>query len=286
MTVQSAFRHVRVLVRGSGDLGSGVVYRLHRAGFTVFIAELAAPKFVRRAVAYGAAVYEGTVTVDGLVAQLIDGDSELDRALAAGAVPVFVDPQGQLIQRVRPHVVVDARMEKRALDTSLADARLVIGLGPGFEAGRDCHAVIETNRGHYLGRVIWKGCAESDTGVPGEIGGIAAQRVLRAPVSGFVKSVKAIGEGVAAGECVAEVSGVPVLAQHSGIVRGMIHPSIEVPAGTKIGDIDPRARPEHCFSISDKALAVGGGVLEALLASDTVWALVSEAYGDAGRATG
>jgi xanthine dehydrogenase accessory factor len=238
------------------------------------VAELPRPQFVRRAVAYGAAVYEESAAVEGIVAQLVPDGDDIDKALAEGSVPVVIDPTGDLRPTFRPAVVVDARMEKRPQDTSIGDAPLVIGLGPGFEAGVHCHAVVETNRGHYLGRVLWRGQAELDTGAPGDVGGVSTQRVLRAPADGLVRPLRAIGDTVLLGEIVAEVGGVPVLALNSGVLRGLIHPSVEVVAGMKIGDIDPRARYEHCFSISEKALAIGGGVLEAILASEAVRALL------------
>ncbi len=264
------FSQVRIVVRGGGDLGSGVVYRLHRAGFPVVVLELAQPLFVRRGVAYGAAVFEGAVTVDGVTARRIDDVDAVEEAWAAGEVPVLVDPAGGLLARLKPTVVVDARMTKHPLDTQMGDAPLVVALGPGFEAGVHCHAVVETNRGHYLGRVYWRGSAEPDTGVPGQVNGVSALRVLRAPVSGLVRPLKAIGEAVKAGETVAEVDNQPVVARLDGVLRGLIHPTVPVHPGLKIGDIDPRAQPDHCFTISEKSLAVGGGVLEAVLASAAV----------------
>ncbi len=264
------FSAISVVVRGGGDLGSGVVYRLHRAGFPVIIAELAQPLFVRRPVCYGMAVYEDSVEVDGIVARRVTGPDEAAALVQTGVVPVLVAPDRAAFQALSPVVVVDARMAKRPLDTAIGDAPLVVALGPGFEAGIHCHAVVETNRGHFLGRVYWKGQAEPDTGVPGMVNGAAALRVLRTPASGHVLPQHAIGDRVSAGETVALVSGIPVVAQLGGVLRGLIHPSIWVTEGLKIGDIDPRAVVEHCFSISDKSLAVGGGVLEAILSSRVV----------------
>lgn len=264
------FSRVRVVVRGGGDLGSGVVYRLHRAGFPVAVLELRRPLFVRRGAVYGAAVYEGAITVDGVTARRIAEAAAAGPVWAAGEVPVLVDPEGETLAQLRPAVVVDARMAKQPLDTRQDVAPLVVALGPGFKAGLHCHAVVETNRGHYLGRVYWQGQAEPDTGIPGTVDGVAALRVLRAPASGFVRPLKSIGDVVRAGEAVAEVGGQSVVAKLDGVLRGLIHPAVEVQAGLKIGDIDPRARPEHCFTISEKALAVGGGVLEAVLASPVI----------------
>lgn len=264
------FANVRVLVRGGGDLGSGVVYRLHRAGFPVILAELPAPLFVRRAVAYGAAVYEGQITVENVTARLVPDLAAADECLRAGDVPVMVDANGALLSDLAPAVLVDARMAKRNLCTAQTDAPLVVALGPGFVAGQDCHAVIETQRGHNLGRVIWDGPATADTGQPGSVRGITGSRVLRAPADGHVEPQKTIGDLVQQGEVIATVAGQPVRASFDGVLRGLIHPRAVVTQGLKIGDVDPRARREHCFTISDKALAVGGGVVEAVLSSPQI----------------
>lgn len=266
----SPFERVRVVVRGGGDLGSGVIYRLRRAGFSVIVTELPAPLCVRRAVAYGSAVFEGAVTVDGVTARLAPDLKAIEAILRAGEVPVLVDANGEALPALRPQVIVDARMTKRKPGTTPVDAPLVVGLGPGFEASVDCHAVVETNRGHYLGRVFWNGRAEADTGVPGQINGIAARRVLRAPADGFVVAHKEIGEAVREGEIVAVVAGQSVRAAFEGILRGIIHPQVWVSSGVKIGDVDPRARRDHCFTISEKSLAIGGGALEAILASEVI----------------
>jgi len=258
------FDQVRVLVRGGGDLGSGVVYRLHRAGFPVVVTELENPLCVRRTVSFGAAVWEGAITVDGITARRAADWPAAEAILRQGDVPVLADAQGESVVAWRPMVEVDARMAKRNLGITLDDAPLVVALGPGFEAGMDCHAVIETNRGHFLGRVFWRGQAEPDTGVPGNVNGITARRVLRAPVDGFVAAFKSIGDPVQEGETVALVGGQPVVAAFDGILRGLAHERAPVTQGLKIGDVDPRVRREHCFTISEKALAVGGGVLEAI----------------------
>jgi len=260
-----------VLLRGGGDLATGVAHRLHRAGFGVVITELAQPLCVRRAVSFAEAVYAGAITVEGVTARLVtDADAVPSEArvravLAAHEIPVLVDPQGRALDLLRPTVVVDARLAKRNLDTSLHDAPLVIGLGPGFTAGVDCHAVVETNRGHHLGRVYWQGGAEPDTGQPEPVRGFGVDRVLRAPCAGVFVGRKRIGDAVLAGEIVAEVDGAPVVATFSGVLRGLLHDGLTVAAGLKVGDLDPRGVHEHCFTISDKARSVGGGVLEAVL---------------------
>lgn len=261
------FEHMPVVVRGGGDLGTGVIYRLTKAGFPVVVLELPGPRVIRRTVAFASAVFDGQITIDGLTARCIDDITGVPEILATGEIPVLVDAAGQSLKIIRPAVLVDARLAKRNLGTSLADASLVIALGPGFLAGDDCHAVIETNRGHTLGRVIWQGTAQPDTGKPGAVAGHTADRVLRAPADGFVTPHVEIGDRVAQGQPVASVAGEPVNAPFDGIVRGLIHPAVPVTTGLKIGDVDPRGVRDYCFSISDKALAIGGGVVEAVLSA-------------------
>lgn len=263
------FSEARVVVRGGGDLASGVIARLYRAGFPVIVLELPAPLLVRRAVSFGDAVYAGAVTVEGLTARLTETDG-LAAVLDAGEIPVLIDAGGASLASIRPTVIVDARMEKRNPDTRPSDAPLVIALGPGYEAGVDCHAVIETNRGHNLGRALWQGYAEADSGEPGTIGLKTHTRVLRAPADGHVQAHAAIGDVLEAGALIATVGGVELRAPFEGALRGLIHERVAVSAGMKIGDLDPRALPGHCFTISDKALAVGGGALEAVLSAAQV----------------
>lgn len=264
------FGHILVLIKGAGDLASGIAYRVHRAGFPVVMTEIAQPTAVRRTVAFAEAVYLGETQVEGLVARRVN---ELQEALALaqrGLISVVIDPAGKSVRLLQPSVVVDTIMAKRNTGTHITDAPLVVALGPGFTAGVDCHAVVETNRGHNLGRVMWQGQAETDTGVPGEIGGYVVQRVLWAPRSGTVRAAHAIGNRVEAGEVVAWVDKEPSRAPCAGVLRGVLNEGLKVPAGMKIGDVDPRARPEHCLTISDKALAVGGGVVEAILSAQQV----------------
>ncbi len=258
--------NILVVVKGGGDLATGVVHRLHRAGMPVVVTELAQPTVIRRAVALASAAFEGRVEVEGLVARLVESDQEIRATLAEGQVPVTIDPRGEVIPRLCPTVVVDAIMAKRHTGaTAITDAPIVIGLGPGFTAGVDVHAVIETNRGHYLGRVILSGSAEPHTGVPGSTVGFTAERVLRAPCEGTFTGRRRIGDLVETGEIVASVAGEPVAARISGVLRGLLADGLPVKAGMKVGDVDPRGVREHCFTISDKALAIGGGVLEAVL---------------------
>jgi len=256
---------ILTLIKGGGDLGTGVAYRLHRAGMQVVVTELARPTAIRRAVSVAEAVYEGEVSVEGLRARLVPDVGAARLTLADGAVPVLTDPQADITMELRPQVVVDARMAKHNLGTRLDEAELVIGMGPGFSAGRDVHAVIETARGHYLGRVLLSGEAAPNTGVPGSVGGESARRVLRAPADGAFQAWKRIGDPVVEGDVVAQVADQPIEARLSGVLRGILRDGLCVHHGMKVGDVDPRGVRDYCFTISDKALAIGGGVLEAIL---------------------
>jgi len=270
----------RVLILGAGDLATGVAHRLHRAGFHLVLTELPEPRAVRRLVAFSECVFERECEVEGVRAVRVDSAAEAAEVLgptrAAGApIPVLVDHDGRALHAIRailaPPMLVDARMAKRNLGTTLADAPVVIGLGPGFEAGVDCGAVVETARGHDLGRVIYRGRALEFTGVPGEVGGYTVERLLQAPGDGVLRTLVDLGARVEAGQVLAEVvpetarAALPVLAAIPGIVRGLLRDGAPVRRGQKIGDIDPRLDPALIHSISDKARAVAGGVLEGLL---------------------
>ena len=258
---------IRVLIRGGGEMASGIAHRLHQCHMQVLITEVAEPTAVRRSVAFAEAVYCGRQTIENVTAVL---DATCLDALIEwqhDAIPLFIDPQAKIIREVMPAVIVDATMSKSGGDTKLSDAPLVIGIGPGFTVGDNAHAVIESNRGYHLGRVIWQGAAQPDTGVPAPVAGHTEARVMRAPRSGCFSSCRAIGDRVAAGEIVGEVDGAPVRAQIAGLVRGMLHNGIQISAGVKVGDIDPRGETEYCGSISDKARAIGGGVVEAIFHS-------------------
>jgi xanthine dehydrogenase accessory factor len=249
-------------------LASGVAARLHRCGFAVVMTELPEPLMVRRTVCFGEAVYEGETAVEDIVARRVLDVAAARAALGARVIPVLVDPAAMRRSELAPDVLVDGIMAKRNTGTSRADAPRVIGLGPGFTAGADCHAVVETHRGHWLGRVYWQGSALPDTGTPGEIGGtIVAGRVLRAPTDGILEAHAAIGDQVTTGQIIATMAGIELRAGCDGVLRGLIRSGTRETAGVKVGDIDPRAERAYCFTISDKSLAVGGGVLEAILAS-------------------
>jgi xanthine dehydrogenase accessory factor len=254
-----------VLIKGAGDLATGVAARLYRCGFVVVMTERPNPLMVRRTVSFGEAVYAGQVAVEGIVARLASDIPAVHLVLDQGHIPVLVDPGANCRAELLPVALVDAIMAKSNLNTRITDAPCIIALGPGFTAGVDCHAVIETNRGHSLGRIIYSGSAEPDTGKPGSVDGKTGERILRAPVEGVVVGQASIGDRMAEGQIVAFVGGQPVHSQIAGILRGLIHSGIQVPAGTKIGDVDPIAEPAHCQQISDKAYAIAGGVLEAIL---------------------
>lgn len=256
---------IMVCLRGGGDLASGVAWRLHHARFKVLITEIPRPLAVRRKVAFCEAVYDGRTTVEGVEALLVHGAEEVSGVWEQGKIPLLVDPECTVRQVIRPDVLVDAILAKKNLGTKITDAPLVIALGPGFEAGKDAHFVVETNRGHNLGRLITSGRAEPNTGIPGPVQGITTERVLRAPAEGAWENALDIGDRVKKGDLVGSVSGIGVKAQIDGVIRGLIRPGVEVHKGMKIGDIDPRNRTEFCYTISEKSRALGGSVLEGIL---------------------
>jgi xanthine dehydrogenase accessory factor len=266
------------LIRGGGDLASGVALRLHRAGLKVMITELAQPLVVRRLVSFAEAVYRGDFRVENVTARRVNDLLSALRVIEEGEIPVLIDPDCESLRtlqmrkegprtysRLGPVVLVDGRMMKTYQDRDLDSAALIIGLGPGFVAGRNCHAVIETKRGHTLGRVIWDGTPEANTGIPESVADHGAERVLRAPGDGIFKAYVEICDHLDNGQPVGEVDGLPVAAPFSGVLRGLLQSGMKVTRGMKIGDLDPRDRPEYCSMVSDKSLAVGGGVLEAIL---------------------
>ncbi len=259
-----------VLVRGGGDLATGAAVRLHRCGFAVVVTEIERPLAVRRRVALAEAVYAGSITIEEVTGRRAAAAEAVAAILEAGEIPVLVDPEACSREVLAPLALVDGRMRKAPSEIGLEAAPFVVGLGPGFTAGVDCHAVVETKRGHRLGRVIWNGQAEPDTGVPGRVAGYDVDRVLRAPASGVIRGLKAIGDLVQAGEAIAEIEGAVLLAPFDGALRGLLHDGLAVEVGAKIGDLDPRKDPSYCFLISDKSLAVGGGVLEALLSQPAI----------------
>lgn len=253
------------VIRGAGDIATGIALRLWRAGIRVVMTDLPQPTAIRRTVAFSEAVVHGEAAVEGVTARRADSPAQALELLKSGVVPVLADPEGRCVPALRPGAVVDAILAKRNLGTRITDAPVVVGVGPGFTAGEDCHAVVETMRGHYLGRAIYQGSAQANTGVPGLIGGFAGERVLRAPADGVFHQLLDIGAQVKMGDAAAEVGGLPMTCTLDGVLRGILPEGTPVRKGMKAGDIDPRCSMEHCYCASDKALAVGGGVLEAVL---------------------
>lgn len=256
-----------ILVKGAGELASGIAWRLVMCGFPVVMTEVAQPLAVRRTVSFCSAVYFGTWTVEGVTARLAGSPGEAAALVGRGSreIPLLIDPTAYCLASLRPAAVVDAIMAKRNLGTASGDAPVVVGVGPGFTAGTDCHAVVETQRGHWLGRVYYAGAAIPDTGEPAERGGHSQGRIVRASAPGHFTGAVEIGAAVRPGDQLGHVGGVPVYAAIGGILRGLVFDGTPVTPGLKIGDIDPVCEPERCHTISDKALAVAGGVLEALL---------------------
>ncbi len=254
-----------VVIKGAGDLASGIALRLHHSKIDVVMTDLPVPLAVRRTVAFSEAIRLGSTSVEDVKAERAADIDEVKDCLSRGVIPVLTDPEAEIVKVLKPEVVVDAILAKKNTGTSPDDARLVIGVGPGFTAGKDCHAVIETKRGHTLGRVIRKGSAIPNTGVPGNVGGQTIKRLIKAPVSGTFHPEKKIGDLVKEGDRVANVDGVPVYALTDGKIRGMLQDGVPVTKGLKSGDVDPRGASVDHMTVSDKALSIGGGVLEAIL---------------------
>jgi xanthine dehydrogenase accessory factor len=253
-----------IVIRGGGDLATGVAQKFYRAGFPVAVLEAARPTAIRRAVALCEAVYDGFARVEDMSARLVKTPGDFPACWAAGEIPVLVDPEAASIPAIRPVAVIDAILAKKNLGTRMDMAGVTIALGPGFVAGGDVRAVIETMRGHDLGRLILRGEASPNTATPGELGGKTAERVLKSPVAGAVKHRKQIGDTVMAGEIVLNVGGEPVPASIAGLLRGLIREGLEVPEGMKVADVDPRTDVDW-RTVSDKARCLGGAALEAYL---------------------
>lgn len=256
---------MRVLIRGAGDIATGIALRLYRSHMQVVMTDLPAPTAIRRTVCFSQAIVLGRTEVEGVAAVLAADAAEAESLLAQEVIPVLADPECRRRQTLRPDAEVDAILAKRNLGTAITDAPVVIGIGPGFTAGVDCHAVVETMRGHTLGRVIYRGSALPNTNIPGLIGGYAGERVLRAPADGIFCQKLEIGAVVRAGDIAGEVDGELMKCTIDGVLRGILADGTPVFKGMKSGDVDPRCKPEYCTTASDKALAVGGGVLEAVL---------------------
>lgn len=254
-----------IVVRGAGDIATGIAHRLHRCGFRVLMTEIERPLVVRRFAAFASAVPVGRAEVEGVCAVRVDNTGEVFEIWKDNNIPVLCDSQCRVLGELKPLAVIDAIMAKRNTGTFINMAPITIGVGPGFEAGSDVDAVIETRRGHNLGKVILKGSAEADTGMPGNIMGYSRERLLRAPASGVIRNILEIGDMVKQGDIIAQVEEEPVKSLIDGVIRGLIADGTEVKKGLKVGDVDPRGVREYCFTISDKSRSVAGGALEALL---------------------
>ena len=247
-------------------MASGVAWKLHRSRMqNIFILETSRPMAVRRKVSFSQAVYTGYCSIEGVEAKATSSIADFPAIWAQGRIPVLADPNWDKLSAAAPDVIIDAILAKRNLGTSKSEAPLVVGLGPGFCAGEDVHLVVETKRGHYLGRVIEKGQAVPNSSIPGNIGGYTQERLLRSPQKGIFNTTRSIGTKVHCGEAIGTVAGDSILAQIDGVIRGLLPDGTLVNTHTKLGDIDPRGDIQACFTISEKARAIGGGVLEAIL---------------------
>ncbi len=257
-------------IKGGGDLATGIALRLYRSGFTrLFMMEAHEPTVIRRKVAFASAVYQDRIEVEGVTAILADNPGQITGLWDQGKIPVLSDPEWHALDQINPHVLIDAIIAKKNLGTRIADAELTIGLGPGFTAGHDVNTVIETQRGHDLGRLIYTGGAAANTSQPEAVRGITGDRLLRAPCNGKFKSIADLGDAVVSGQILGHVNDTPVISKISGVVRGLIHDGLKVNKGRKIGDVDPRGEIRYCNTVSDKARSLGGSVLEAILGQAT-----------------
>ena len=247
---------MKILIKGAGDLATGIASRLYHSGHTVLMTEIEVPLTVRRSVALSKAVYEKQACAEDMTGILVTSIKEAEAVIEKGDIPVIVDPEATIAVGYKPDVIVDAILAKRNLGTKITDAPFVIGVGPGFTAGEDCHCVVETKRGHTLGKIIYEGSAIPNTGIPGDVGGFTTERLIRASSDGEMCPIAQIGDFVKKGDVVAKTGEKDVYAQMSGIVRGMLQPGVHVWEGLKIGDIDARCEESHCFTISDKARAI------------------------------
>ncbi len=275
-----------ILIKGAGDLATGIAVRLYHCGYSILMTEIEVPLTVRRMVAFSRAVYEGEAVVEGITGVRVHNPEEIRKVQQEGKIPVLVDPEAAICAEYQPDVLIDAILAKKNLGTKVTDAPFVIGVGPGFTAGVDCHCVVETKRGHTLGNVIFRGTAIPNTGIPGNVGGYTIERLLKATAAGVMEPIAEIGDLVQKGDIVAYTGGKPVYAKMTGIVRGMLQQGVVVTEDLKIGDIDARCEYSHCFTISDKARAIGGGVLEAVVQFERIYrqyAVIVLAAGSASR---
>jgi len=265
MAGNKRLNEIVILVRGAGEMATGVVHRLASCHFKICMTEGPHPLAIRREVAFSEAIFDGEKEVEGIAAKRAESPDHIWEIWRGGKVPVLVDPQAKIKDFLKPDVLIDAILAKRNLGTKITDAPLVIGLGPGFCVGKDVHRVIETNRGHNLGRIIAAGQAELNTGIPGSIAGYTEERVIRAPIDGRLILLRNIGDSVKADETVGKIGETDVRSKISGVIRGLLRDGAEVWRGMKMGDVDPRGTRVHCYTISDKARTISGGVLQAIL---------------------
>lgn len=265
MGMDKKLKDLVILIRGAGEMATGVAHRLASCRFKVCMTETSNPQAVRREVAFSEAIFDSEKEVEGIAARKVVSADHISEIWREEKIPILIDPDAKVKDFLKPDILIDATLAKKNLGTRITDALLVIGLGPGFHAGEDVHRVIETNRGHDLGRIISTGEAEPNTGIPGSIAGYTEERVIRAPKAGNFKALKKIGDGVRANEKVGMVGNAAVRSRIAGVIRGLLRDGTEVWKGMKLGDVDPRGIKAHCHSISDKARTISGGVLQAIV---------------------
>ncbi len=266
-------KNIIVVIKGAGEMASAIACRLHKTSFVVIMTEIEKPSVIRRAVSFAQSVFDGDSQVEDIIGECIQLDeknyhstlNEVWNIVSKGRIPVIIDPFAKITNIVQADIVVDAIIAKKNINTKINEAKIVIGIGPGFVAKENCHYAIETMRGHNLGIILEEGSTQPDTGIPGNIAGVTMQRVLRSPTDGILIASKQIGDKITKGDIVATVSNQPVISEISGVLRGILFSGLFCNSGQKIGDIDPRDEVSHCFTISDKARAIAGSVLEAIL---------------------
>ncbi|MGL5918857.1 MAG: selenium-dependent molybdenum cofactor biosynthesis protein YqeB [Cetobacterium sp.] len=255
-----------IIIRGGGDLATGVIHRLHKSGFKLLVLEKEFPSSIRRNVCFSECIYSGKQVIENVISKKVINEDEIINCWKKFEIPVIVDSEGEYIKKMKPNILIDAILAKKNLGTNIKMASLTIALGPGFIAGVDTHFVIETMRGHNLGKIIKNGKALEDTGIPGEICGISNERVLYSKINGFFKGVKKIGDTVKKGEVIGHIDNLEVISTIDGLLRGIIPDNYNLKKNLKIADIDPRIEEyKNCFTISDKARSLGGSVLEIIL---------------------
>lgn len=257
---------MKVIIRGGGDLATGVAEVLYQSGFKILILDIEKPSSIRRSVCFSEAIYDGVVKVENIICKKVENENEIEKCWSEKIIPIMVDEKGEIIKKIKPDVVVDSIIAKKNLGTTKEMAPITVALGDGFEAGKDVDIVIETMRGHNLGRIITSGRAMKNTGIPGEIKGVSKDRVIYSKTNGRFSSVKKIGDTVQKDEIIGYVGDVEIRGKISGVLRGIIREGYEVTENMKIGDIDPRIEEKNnCFTISDKARSLGGAVLRAIM---------------------